>query len=61
MTSDTSPTRWDIRGTFEMNARVTKKLWDRLLSVDRDELARLIASESFLETWNFIENDLLNL
>ncbi|MBU3951260.1 MAG: sugar phosphate isomerase/epimerase, partial [Proteobacteria bacterium] len=26
-TSDTSPTRWDIKGTFEANSRLTNKIW----------------------------------
>ena len=30
LTSDTSPTRWDIRGTFEANNRLTRKLWNLL-------------------------------
>ena len=30
LTSDTSPTRWDIKGTFEANARVTNRIWDKL-------------------------------
>lgn len=61
MTSDTSPTRWDIKGSFEMNSRVTQKLWDRLLQIDREKLASLIANESFLDTWRFVEEEILKL
>ncbi|MFC1552152.1 sugar phosphate isomerase/epimerase family protein [Candidatus Latescibacterota bacterium] len=61
MTSDTSPTRWDIKKTFEMNARVTDKIWKKLLSIDRDAFRDLIAARDFLKTWDFIENEILHI
>jgi xylose isomerase len=61
LTSDTSPTRWDIKGTFEMNARVTKKLWDLLSRLDKGELNRLIAGGDYLKTWQFIEREIFSL
>jgi xylose isomerase len=61
LTSDTSPTRWDIIGTFEANARMTQKIWDRLLSLDRDEFRGLIRGGDFLKTWRFIEASILKL
>ena len=61
MTSDTSPTRWDIKKTFEMNARVTNKLWKKLLNIDRDALKQLINERDFLKTWDFLENKIFNL
>ncbi len=61
LTSDTSPTRWDIQGTFEANARITNKLWARLLEVDRKRLKTLIDSRDFLETWKFLEGSLFKL
>jgi xylose isomerase len=61
LTSDTSPTRWDIVGTFEANTRMTQKVWDRLLSLDRDEFWRLIRGGDFLKTWQFIEANILKL
>ncbi|GAB5520103.1 MAG: TIM barrel protein [Rhodothermales bacterium] len=60
-TSDTSPTRWDIRGTFEVNARLSDKLWKRLYAIDRDELKRRIAAGDYLHTWRFIEDELLRI
>jgi xylose isomerase len=60
-TSDTSPTRWDIIGTFEANTRMTRKVWDRLLSLDRDEFQRLIRGGDFLKTWRFVETNILKL
>ena len=61
LTSDTSPTRWDIRGTFEANSRITNKIWKRLDEVDGGKIARLIAKGDYLETWRFIETSILSL
>ena len=61
LTSDTSPTRWDIIGTFEANARMTQKIWNRLLAIDRDEFRTLIRGGDFLRTWRFIETGILKL
>lgn len=61
VTSDTSPTRWDIKGTFEANSRLTTKIWNKLMSLDRDELKSLIQGGDFLETWKFIETNLFSL
>jgi xylose isomerase len=54
-TSDTSPTRWDIKGTFEANSRLTNKIWNRLELVDGGKIAQLITNGDYLETWKFIE------
>jgi len=61
LTSDTSPTRWDIRGTFEANTRMTQKIWDRLNSLDRGEFNALIRGGDFLKTWRFIEANIFGL
>jgi xylose isomerase len=61
LTSDTSPTRWDIVGTFEANTRMTQKIWDRLLSIDRAEFRKLIRGGDFLRTWKFIEKNIFKL
>jgi xylose isomerase len=61
LTSDTSPTRWDIVGTFEANTRMTQKVWDRLLSLDREEFRKLIRGGDFLKTWQFVEANILRL
>ena len=61
MTSDTSPTRWDIKKSFEMNARVTDKIWKKLLGIDRDAFRKLISARDFLKTWDFIENEILHI
>jgi len=61
LTSDTSPTRWDIRGTFEVNARMSQKIWSLLERLDRKEFQRLIRGGNYLETWRFIEANILKL
>jgi xylose isomerase len=61
MTSDTSPTRWDIRGTFEANSRMTNRIWQRLEDVDGGKLAALMSRGDYLATWKFIESELLGL
>jgi xylose isomerase len=61
LTSDTSPTRWNIKGTFEANSRISNKIWDRLDKIDGGEIARLMAQGDYLETWRFIENNIFSL
>jgi len=61
LTSDTSPTRWDIQGTFEANSRLTSKIWTRLDNIDLEAFARLIAAGDFLKTWQFIEANIFGL
>jgi len=60
-TSDTSPTRWDIRGTFEANSRMTLKIWNLFEAVDTARLESLMAGGDYLETWKFIESNFLGL
>jgi xylose isomerase len=61
LTSDTSPTRWDIRGVFEVNTRMSRKIWDLLASLDQKEFKRLIRGGDFLRTWQFIEANILKI
>ena len=60
ITSDTSPTRWDIKRTFETNARLTNKIWKILKNLDDQKFAELINGDDYLTTWEFIENNLLS-
>jgi len=60
-TSDTSPTRWDIRGTFEVNSRLTTKIWQRLDEIDTNRLDMLMNDGDYIETWRFIEQNLLGM
>jgi xylose isomerase len=61
LTSDTSPTRWDIQGTFEANSRMTNKLWRLVAQLDKKELRRLLRGGDFLKTWRFIETHVFGL
>ena len=61
LTSDTSPTRWDIRGTFEANSRMTNKIWTLLDNIDISELEKLMVQEDYLKTWQFIEDNIFAL
>jgi len=61
LTSDTSPTRWDIRGTFEANSRISNKIWRKLDEVDGGKISRLMAKGDYLETWKFIESHIFSL
>jgi xylose isomerase len=60
-TSDTSPTRWDIKGTFAANNRITRKLWDLLDRMEQKDFAKLIGAPDYLTTWKFIEENLYGL
>jgi xylose isomerase len=59
LTSDTSPTRWDIIGTFEANSRISNRIWERLEQVDGGEIERLLSQDDYLKTWRFIEANVL--
>ncbi len=61
LTSDTSPTRWDITGTFEANSRISNKIWDLLERIGMDEFNELIAGSDYLQTWKFIESQIFSL
>ncbi len=61
LTSDTSPTRWDIKGTFEANSRISNKIWQKLDRIDGEALGRLIAGSDYLKTWQFIEEHIFSL
>ena len=61
LTSDTSPTRWDVKGTFEANSRLTNKIWLMLEELDTAELERLMSLGDYLEIWQFIEKNIFRL
>ncbi len=61
ITSDTHPTRWDLAGTFEVNARITEKIWNLLDRVGLEEIEKMINHPDYLVTWKFIEEQLFGL
>ena len=61
LTSDTHPTRWSTTGMFEINARMTAKIDALLDRVSLDEVQKQIEQTDYMQTWRFIETQLLNL
>ncbi|MCF7954020.1 MAG: sugar phosphate isomerase/epimerase [Spirochaetales bacterium] len=61
LTSDTSPTRWDIKKTFEINSRITGKIETLLENGVYEELKESLAAEDYLKTWSVIEEKVFNL
>jgi len=61
ITSDTSPTRWDIKATFEANTRLTNKIFKLLQNLNQKEFDQLITGDDYLETWRFIEKNIFSL
>ena len=61
LTSDTSPTRWDIKGTFEANSRLTNRIWNLLDKVDGGRIEGLINGGDYMKTWQFIEEHIFSL
>ncbi len=50
-----------IIGTFEANSRISNKIWQLLEQIDNAEFERLISSNDYLKTWQFIETNLFSL
>ncbi len=61
LTSDTSPTRWDIRKTFAANSRITNKIWKAFDHVDPKKIERLIAAGDYMDTWKLVEESFFAL
>lgn len=61
ITSDSSPTRFDIKSFFEANARWTNKIWNLLEKIDRKHLDDLIHGDDFMKTWKYIEEEIFRL
>jgi xylose isomerase len=61
LTSDTSPTRWDIKGTFEANSRLSNMIWNLLDNIDHGKISKLLLKGDYLETWKFIEMEIFGL
>lgn len=59
VTSDTHPTRWDMKRMFEINARLTDKIWSLLDTAGMDGIRKLVDNEDYPTTWRFIEERIL--
>ena len=60
-TSDTSPTRWDIKQTFEINGKITSQIYKKLDKIDMQEIKKQVNREDYLNTWNFICDNFFDL
>lgn len=58
VTSDTSPTRWDIKRTFEINNRLTTKLLNVLEKMEAEGFDAVFDKGDYMDTWQFIEENL---
>jgi len=61
LTTDASPTRWDIVEFFDATTRMTRKMMALVEAADRDELRRLMRGGDYLKTWKHIETHLFKL
>ncbi len=61
LTSDTHPTRWDIKEMFAVNSRLTRRIWRLVNSIGEEEFERIIGNTSYMTTWQFIEERILKL
>jgi len=61
LTSDTSPTRWDIKGIFEINNRLTARLLARIDSMNNEGFENVLATGDYIAIWKFVEEKLFRL
>jgi len=61
LTSDTSPTRWDVSGVFEANARITNKIEKLIARLDEATLRKGMGGADYLRTWGYIETEIFGL
>lgn len=61
LTSDTQPTRWDIKEMFAINNRVTERVWNLITQIGEEEFERVIRDTDYMRTWRFIEEKILKL
>jgi xylose isomerase len=51
ITSDTSPTRWDINKMFEINNRITTKLFKAIDRMEEKGLQDVLESRDYMKIW----------
>ncbi len=61
LTSDTHPTRWDLAGMFEINSRMTSKIWSLIDQVGMDQIDSIVADTNYIASWRAIEEKILRL
>ena len=60
-TSDTSPTRWDVAGTFEANSRLSLRIEKLLDRLDSKAIESRMGGPGYLETWKLLETEVFGL
>jgi len=61
LTSDTQPTRWDLIRMFEVNSRMTNRIWNLIDEIGTDEFEQVLTQTDYMDTWKFIEDRILKL
>lgn len=61
ITSDTHPTRWDMREMFTINSRLTHRIEKLIDSIGAKEFEKIIIDPDYMATWGFVEERLLRL
>ena len=58
LTSDTSPTRWDMKKMFEANNRFTSKMAKVVEQMKKDGFEEVLKNEEYMDVWKFVEEHL---
>lgn len=61
LTTDSHPTRWDMKRMFEINSRMTQKIWSLLDDLGSEAIQAQIDDPDYMNTWQFIEEQVLSL
>lgn len=60
ITSDSNPTRYGIKDTFEANNRITTAIWKALDAFSDSEFENLLRGGDFFRTWHMVETEFLH-
>tara|TARA_R110001583_G_scaffold52393_1_gene162765 strand:+ start:6741 stop:7709 length:969 start_codon:yes stop_codon:yes gene_type:complete len=55
LTSDTSPTRWDIVKVFQANVRMTNKISARIDEIGMDTFGEMLQKKEYMDIWHDLE------
>jgi xylose isomerase len=54
ITSDTSPTRWNIKKVFEANTKISKDFEQILDKMEEDGFEEILKSDEYMDIWEFV-------
>jgi xylose isomerase len=60
LTTDTHPTRWNMKEMFTINSRITTKIWNKLDEIGMNEIASWVEGANYMETWKKIEEKIFS-